>query len=437
MFRPLLDRVLGVVARLVLEGFFRGVEVVGRNTIPRRRPVLVVANHFNGFVDPVVLVLALGRLPRFLAKATLWKVVPARPFLALAGLIPLYRPEDRQGMSNDSAFAACHEALRARGLIGIFPEGTTHDDPHLAKVRTGAARIVLGARANGVRDIVIVPIGLTFEDRLALRSRVVAKVGTPIELDAYIQEFVKEGEPQGEDNADAVRRLTDMLTEALRDVSPDYPDQRERKTAEFAAEVSLRNPLDGTTRVPLSRVCERAKQIWEATPEARSRIWSSLAAYNLDLTMAGVHDDQLVRGIEHGRPWRRLIAMAIALVLAAPFVVVGTMVNLFPYLVTKRAGSSPEAPVSKGTIRILASIAAFSITWIVFALLTTDGWGPGFAAVLLFAVSGWITVHVYEFAVEVARAFRGWSQLRNKRFLVEPLLGVRSAVVSEVESAIS
>ena len=40
--------------------------------------MIIVLNHFNGLVDPVVAVHALGRLPRFIAKATLWKVT-ARP----------------------------------------------------------------------------------------------------------------------------------------------------------------------------------------------------------------------------------------------------------------------------------------------------------------------------------------------------------------------
>lgn len=435
MVRSLLDRMLTGLARLVLEGFFRGFEVVGRERIPRGRPVLVVANHFNGFVDPVALCLVLGRLPRFLAKATLWNVRPARPLLSLAGLIPLYRPEDRQGMSNASAFAACHDALRSRAWVGIFPEGTTHDDPHLSKVRTGSARIALGARSDGVPGIAIVPVGLTFEDRLALRSRVVAQVGDPIDLDARIAEFVHPGEDAGEDNPDAVRRLTDAITDSLRGVSPDYPHIRERKVAELAAEITLRTPTDGT-RVPMGKVCALARDVWAIPFDSRRRLWDAVARYTLDLTMAGVTDDQLMHGIHSGRPWRRLVAMAIAIVLASPFVVIGTVVNAVPYLVTKRAGASPEAPVSKGTIRFLVALASFSVTWIVFAVLVTDGWARGVAAVVLASLSGWITVHIYELAIEVGRAFRGWTHLRNRRWLIPQLMAERDQLVGEIRLAL-
>ena len=55
----------------------------------------------------------------------------------------------RSPASNDDAFAECHAALAKRDMVAIFPEGTTHDRPQLDPIKTGAARIALGARAAG------------------------------------------------------------------------------------------------------------------------------------------------------------------------------------------------------------------------------------------------------------------------------------------------
>ena len=112
----------------------------------------------------------MGRLPRFLGKSTLWDVWPLRPFLALAGIIPVYRAVDpssgaggtRRATGNRSSFEACHRVLARQGMVALFPEGTTHDIPRLDEIRTGAARIALGARAAGVRDLLILPMGLGF-----------------------------------------------------------------------------------------------------------------------------------------------------------------------------------------------------------------------------------------------------------------------------------
>ena len=49
-------------------------------------------------------------------------------------------------------------------------------------MKTGAARIALGAFAEGVEDLVIMPIGLAFEDRVAFRGRAFVEVGMPLVL---------------------------------------------------------------------------------------------------------------------------------------------------------------------------------------------------------------------------------------------------------------
>ncbi len=52
-------------------------------------------------------------------------------------------------MGNEDAFVECHRALSAGDVVAIFPEGTTHDRPRIDPIKTGAARIALGARATG------------------------------------------------------------------------------------------------------------------------------------------------------------------------------------------------------------------------------------------------------------------------------------------------
>ena len=165
------DRVLGLLTKTLTQAFYRSVEVTGRKRIPADRPVLVVANHGNGFVDPIVVASVLGRLPRFLAKAALWKVIVARPFLALAGVLPVYRRSDgdRPG-DNRAMFEACHQELAGGAMVAIFPEGTTGDRGGLDRVRTGAARIALGAVPTAPA-LVVVPIGLAFESRIETRTR--------------------------------------------------------------------------------------------------------------------------------------------------------------------------------------------------------------------------------------------------------------------------
>ena len=191
-----------------------------------------MANHFNGLVDPVLIVAGMRRLPRFMAKGTLWKVVAARPFLRLVGLVPVYRARDGDTAGNADSFARVVEVLARDGTVAIFPEGTTHDEPRLAEVRTGAARIAAQAWVEAP-ELEIVPVGITYEDKVAIRSRVLLRAGPPLRSDAI-------GRPVTIEDHEAVNDLTERIGEAITSLSPDYASRLEAGGLGRAAEVTLR-----------------------------------------------------------------------------------------------------------------------------------------------------------------------------------------------------
>ena len=194
------DRLVRTLGKLIAQAWFRGIETEGTDRISVDRPVLICANHANGFVDPVLIVATSPRPVRFLAKSTLWKFAPLGTVLNLAGVLPVYRQQDGGTDGNVNTFAACDAELSADGAIGLFPEGTVNDTLKLLPLHTGAARIALGAKAAGAEALRIVPVGLLYEDKAAPRTRVLVRVGEPIDLDDVWQEIVAPGESDGSDN---------------------------------------------------------------------------------------------------------------------------------------------------------------------------------------------------------------------------------------------
>ncbi|HLM00558.1 MAG TPA: 1-acyl-sn-glycerol-3-phosphate acyltransferase, partial [Pyrinomonadaceae bacterium] len=126
--------------------FFRRIELVNSENLPEKSGLIFVSNHPNALIDPALLFIALPRRIAFLAKSTLFKM-PLLGFLIRAiGALPLYRQQDAGAdvSRNQETFSVARELLKSGGAIALFPEGVSHNSPHLLPLKTGAARIALG-----------------------------------------------------------------------------------------------------------------------------------------------------------------------------------------------------------------------------------------------------------------------------------------------------
>ena len=181
-------------ARLAIRWYYRDVEVVGAEHAPRRGPVLLVANHPNALVDALVIGMVMPRRVTLTAKATIFEHPVARAIFRLVPIIPLRRAGDEQSIGgsapdparNRAAFAAILDELARGGMVLVFPEGRSHSEPQIAPLRSGAARMALEARdQRGIREVTILPVGLTFEHKAAPRSRILVLAGEPITVDDW------------------------------------------------------------------------------------------------------------------------------------------------------------------------------------------------------------------------------------------------------------
>jgi 1-acyl-sn-glycerol-3-phosphate acyltransferase len=219
-----LPRLLAAGARL----FYR-LEVSGR--APAEGPVLFVANHPNSLLDPALVSVAAGRPVRFLAKHTLFDDPKVGWLVRAAGSVPVYRQQDGAAPSggNDAMFAAARAVLAAGGAIGVFGEGVSHSSPQLRPLKTGPARLALGAAREIGRAVAVVPVGITLADRASFRSAALVVVGEPVAWDDLA------GRP--DDDGDAVRTLTRRVDAALRAVTANFDSWSDARLVAFAEAV--------------------------------------------------------------------------------------------------------------------------------------------------------------------------------------------------------
>lgn len=205
------------LTRLLARRRFEGLE-----HIPETGPVLVVCNHVS-YLDPIytaVFVHRRGRIPRFLAKASLWRTPVLRRLLVSTGQIPVYRGHREA----DSSLRAAKQALAAGQAVLIYPEGTiTRDPEHWPMVaRTGVARLAL---ESGVPVVPVVHWGThrVYDHygrhfRPFPRGGVVVRAGAPVEL-ADLQHRPVERRLLREATDRVLGRVRDLLAE-VRGESP-------------------------------------------------------------------------------------------------------------------------------------------------------------------------------------------------------------------------
>src|SRR5262249_40653691 len=132
------------LARLLLALFYRRVDVVGGERIPRQGALVVAAHHHNSVVDALILLpLPPPPLPLSPGPPALLPDAPrsppplTAPFLRLLGALPVHRRQEAgdDPARNTALFAATTETLARGGAILIFPEGRTQPEPVLLALR--------------------------------------------------------------------------------------------------------------------------------------------------------------------------------------------------------------------------------------------------------------------------------------------------------------
>lgn len=432
------------IARLALAIFFRRIELVGRERVPERGPLVVVANHGNGLIDPALLLSALPRPVRFLGKSTLWRNPALRPFLALAGVIPVFRRKDpgTDPSRNVETFTRCREALARGEAVALFPEGVSHGEPSLQPLKTGAARIALGAASAGVGPVTILPVGLSFDARESFRSRALVSVGTPFQAVAAAG-LAAPPDPPGDDPT-TVRALTAAIGRGLSDVTVQYRDWTEARLFERAVELYDRPEVTLPTTLPLAEVHRLARELRTgfqelraAAPEETARVAAAMARYDRLLASLALRDDQVAARY----PWAgvaRFTARNLGvLLLGLPAAAVGVLLNALPYTLVRWLARRPSLSVDvRATWKLFGALFVYPLLWLGEAALAWRLGGPAAAAGLLLVAlpTGWVALLFVERWRRLVREARAFLLLRTRPRIRARLLAVRSQVRSQVQA---
>jgi glycerol-3-phosphate O-acyltransferase/dihydroxyacetone phosphate acyltransferase len=333
--------------------YFRSLEVSGTVPPAGTRGRLFFANHVNGLIDPLVFLVSSPVAASPIAKSTLFDLPGIGFLLRAAGAIPVVRrrddPEKKAG-SNEEIFRVVAGRLAEGGNVLIFPEGTSHNESHILRIKSGAAHMV--ARATLMPHegyITFQACAIEFEERDTFRSRALVVFGPVRNVEDY------PGADLGASvHAQMQRDLTDLVVEGK-----DWADRElvSRIAEMFALETGHR---DLATWSDFGRQVEAARN--EMNDDLYRELAGKVAAYFEALAKVGV-DDLKVATTEAALAIKR--TDKIKFWLAMPLAIPGTALYIIPYLLPRlavTAASKGETDVVS-TIKMGAGLVVFPLWW--------------------------------------------------------------------------
>jgi 1-acyl-sn-glycerol-3-phosphate acyltransferase len=457
-----LRQIIHAAISIALRLFFRRIETTNVEKVPPDKPIIFVLNHPNGLVDPALVFVSLPRRVSFLAKSTLFTIPVGGAIIRALEALPVYRRIDAgDDMSkNLETFRVCRELLAQNRCIAIFPEGISHDETKLKPIKTGAARIALGAlgiqnskfkiqnsdekptnneqRTTNI-DLKIMAVGLFYTSKTAFRSEVLIRYGEIFDVEPVALD--ENGEPPREE----VQKLTDRIENALRNVTLNLESEEELDTvlkAEALFSSVYENLLFKETLTHsfrrLQSLAEKYKLLGQNEPEKMRALNEKIMNYERDLKSSGVTAESL--SVLQHPTWyvfRYLVFRLFLIILLSPLAILGAIVHSPAYVFSNFIGlmfKTHGADAAGSTYKIVAAMVFMPLTWLVTALMIWYffSWQIALLSIPITILCGYVALRSSETLIDMAVWLKSAWLLFRQRALFLRLLVERETLQREI-----
>lgn len=405
------------IIKTALFFFFKKIVIEGKEHIPKKGPLLLVANHPNTFMDPLLIAAITDQRIGFIANAGIFLNKFISRILSYFHVIPIYRKKDIQPgekPDNRKAFVKCHDYLDQRGTILIFPEGSSYYELKLRDIKTGTARIALSYEElkGFTGNLKIIPIALDYSDSIQFRSTVSITVCPAIKVDSYKRAYEQQ-------QFDTVLQLTEDIRKVLVEKIPQTSGKEQEQflvrahqfyTSFYAPKADLNlNPKQSLDL--RNKVSKAMAYLYQENAELYRDTQAKLILFFKMLKQEKVTPVEVKRseGVKRGGLVYPLYILKF--ILLFPVYLVGLLTNYVPYILTAKIFKALKLDISyRAPVQMITGMLTFplyylGIIWLFKLVFNTQPW-PTVILFFLMPVAGYISMYYYTEIKRFARLCR-------------------------------
>lgn len=432
--------------KVSLRIFFRRFQVHGLEQLRKAKgPLILAVNHPNTFMDPLIVASLMRQRVAFIANGSIFNRF-TRPVFKYMHVIPVYRKKDTSDVPltptelNKRTFQRCYDYLKTKGTLLIFPEGTSELERRLRELKTGTARIALGAEHenNFQLGLRILPIGLNYSDPTRFRSDVFINIGQPIALADFREKYNSQ-------SFDTVDELTEFIQQRLAETVIITEDEEEDTLVkqieilyknQLFEELALNSKAQKNEFDLIKQIITAVRYFEHHRPDLFRSLQIKMANYLNALKKLRISDETLART---QRLYLHLVRAFIPLIAGLPIYIFGLIINYIPYILPSKLARLISSDI---TYRAPLMMTIGMITFPLFYGLHLWGFQQIFqqaGLTLTYAVtlplSGFFVLWYWNYAIRLSHVWQAWRLFRHKPSLMQTLTNQRNQIFSELEEA--
>jgi len=438
----MLYAILRFIFRIANRFYFKSFQVRGAENIPDKGPVFFVANHPSAFMDPIVIASVVKRPLFFLAKGALFQNAFTRWLFPKFHMIPIFRSDETPGQmhKNKEVFSHCYKHFAKSGAILVFPEGISLTERKIKKIKTGTARIALGAEAenNFGLDLQIVTVGLNFSNPHQFQSELFVNIDKPIKVSDYFELYRQDAFKAAHALTDEIRKRLETQVVAIQDSDLDrlvanieliYKSQLLKDLGHSPKE--MQNDFNMTRDIS-----DSVHYFMESDPLRVRRFSNEVETYLKNLERLSLND-HLIREVKKSRPLFDALKSLLYLVLGFPVFVFGFINNFLPFKIPGWAARRMSRRAEFfGSIALSMGIFTFIIFYSVQIWLVnkfSGDWRLALCYAILLPVSGLFAFYYFKRFTTMRGNWKVFSLFYRRAKLVASLISKRESIISALE----